>query len=176
MQTEWSGSRIQGLIPDHILHVTQLPGWPNGRRGLLMAQLWDQLAASKPAGILWVDPDIAADPDDLAAMREAVEASPGAMHTGCWKLWPASTSRPDWIWSHRTGTLGQPVATQDESAPVAYISNGFLWTPAALIDLARPQLPQWRWADIDVGLSELSWLHGIDRTAVHDCRPKHLHF
>lgn len=98
------------------------------------------------------------------------------MHTGLVKLWPESTGRPDWIWSHRGGTLGSPVASQDESAPVSYVSTGFLFTPARLLDLAVSVMPFWQWAEVDVGLSEIALRAGIPAAVVPGCQPKHLHF
>lgn len=141
-----------------------------------MASLWTELIPAALPGVLWMDPDVAADPDDLDAMADAVADRPADVHTGMVKGWPASTGRPDWIWSHRSGRLGYPEAHQQEDAPVVYVSTCFLWTPARLLDLAQPVMPAWRWEQVDVGLSELALAHDIPRWAVPGCRPKHLHF
>jgi len=175
-QIEWQGDRVKGIKPDYILPVEPLPEWEHGRKALLMADLWEQLQDDRPPGVLWIDHDVASDPDDLAAMVEATSRWPDAMHTGMVKLWPASTQLPDWIWSHRGGILDYPVASQDESVPIAYVATGFLWTPARLLDLTRPVMRLWRWEQVDVGLSELAWLHDITINGVRACRPKHLHF
>lgn len=123
-----------------------------------------------------MDNDVAADPDDLAAMTEAIEADPGSVQTALVKLWPASTGRDSWIWSHRGGSLGSPQVLADEAAPVAYFATGLTWLPGRLLDLAAPQLPSWPFHAFDVGLSEVALAHGIHVYAVHSCRPKHLHF
>lgn len=127
-------------------------------------------------GMLWLDPDVVADPDDLATMTEAVEAIPADLHTGMVKLWPASTSRDAWIWSHRAGRLGTPAATQDETCAPVYVSTCFLWIPARLLDSITPQLPSWGWHGFDVQLSEAALHLGIEAHTVPACRPKHLHF
>lgn len=127
-------------------------------------------------GVLWLDPDVAADPDDLEAMRLAVTMAPADMHTGLVKLWPESTGRDDWIWSHRGGTLGYPAATQKDTRTVAYVATGFLWTPARLLDLVFPRLEAAQWQEVDVALSETALEHGIEARTVPGCRPKHLHF
>lgn len=142
----------------------------------MMSDLWCGLAAAQLPGILWVDPDVAADPDDLEAMGQAVAAYPGWVHTGMVKLWPISTGHQDWIWSHRGGTLGCPTVTQDETVPVSYIAMGFLWTPSVLLDAAFPRYRTWEYPEIDVGLSELAQALAIPMAQVLACRPKHLHF
>jgi hypothetical protein len=141
-----------------------------------MSDLWRSVRQTGLQGMIWMDNDVAADPDDLAAMVEAVSQLPQDVHTAVVKAWPGSTSRPDWFWSHRPGTLGWPVASQDEYAPVAYVSTCMLWTPSRLLDLALPAMESWRWEQVDVGLSELALRHDITARAVHGCRPKHLHF
>lgn len=141
-----------------------------------MADLWESVRPAGLQGMVWMDNDVAADPDDWSALVDAVEQLPLDVHTCVIKAWPASTSRPDWFWSHRPGTLGRPLASQDEYAPVAYISTCLLWTPARLLDLALPVMRSWRWEQVDVGLSELALAHDIPAHACHGCRPKHLHF
>lgn len=123
-----------------------------------------------------MDNDVAADPDDLAAMLESVDERPGDVHTGLVKLWPASTGRPDWIWSHRGGQLGAPVAHQDESQPVTYFATGLTWLPTRLLQLSMIVLPGATFHEFDTTLSEVALRHGIPAHVVRQCRPKHLHF
>jgi hypothetical protein len=141
-----------------------------------MHELWKRVRTYGVTGVLWLDPDVAADPDDYGAMVNAIESIPHAMHTGMVKLWPESTGLDHWIWSHRPGSVGSPVATQDETAPVSYVATGFLYTPARLLDLVFPALADGQWIDVDVTLSEVAMVNGIAAHAVTGCRPKHLHF
>lgn len=176
VQTSWRNFRVTGIPADYVLDVQPEPGFPAGRKAVLMSDLWGRLSPHGPPGVLWVDPDVAADPDDLAAMAQAAGAYPKWVHTGMVKLWPISTGHRDWIWSHRGGTLGYPTVTQDETVPVSYIAMGFLWTPSALLDAAFPRHRDWDYPEIDVGLSELAQVMGIPMAQVLGCRPKHLHF
>lgn len=109
-------------------------------------------------------------------MARAVQYHPRRVLTGMVKLWPASTRRDEWIWSHRGGTLGAPVANQYDPVSIAYFSLGFLWVPRHLLDLAFPAHDNWHWGEMDVKLSELAYTHQIVVNAVPECRPKHLHF
>lgn len=176
VQIQWAGNRIVSLPADYILDVIPLPEWPNGRKGQLLAGLWAQLRDLGRQGLVLMDPDMAADPDDWSAMAQAVEADPGSVLTCMAKAWPASTSRPDWYWSHRGGRLGYPTVSQDETVPIVYVSTCMVWLPGRLLDLAEAQLPGWRWDEVDVGLSEVALRHDIPLKAVYACRPKHLHF
>lgn len=176
VQNEWQGFRVNSLPVDYVVHSSPAPGYPHGRLGKGIYDLWKPLIASFRPGILWMDPDVAADPDDLDAMTAAVEQLPADLHTGMVKLWPTSTSRDTWIWSHRPGTLGAPAATQDETAPVIYVSTCFLWIPARLLDLIQVEVASWPWEGFDVALSEAALRAGIGAHAVPACRPKHLHF
>lgn len=175
-QIEWRGFRVPGITPDHVMRLGPEPGYEHGRKALAMSGYWAQARAAGAHGVLWLDPDIAADPDDLAAMTRAITGDPALMYTGLVKLWPASTERDTWIWSHRGGTIGKPAATQQWDTPVTYVSQGILWTPRRLLDLAFPAHSDWQWVQVDVGLSELALTHGIGAMLVPGCRPKHLHF
>ena len=175
-QYEWQGYRVKGLIPDLVIPLKPLPDWPQGRKGQATADAWADHRSITPAGLLVMDNDIAADPGDLAAMLEAVDQRPDAVHVGLVKLWPASTGRPDWIWSHRGGTLGSPIPHRVWLNPIAYFATGFTWLPSRLLDLASPQLRECTFPEFDVCLSEVALRHGIRTHSVPACFPKHLHF
>ena len=176
VQSEWCGYRVRGITPDHVLHIWPEGNWPHGREAKAISDTWQLRPGPWDSGLLLVGCDVAADPDDLEAIRSAVELAPRDVHTGMVKLWPESTGRDDWIWSHRGGSVGFPAATQSETAPVMYFSIGFAWIPARLLNLACPAMESWQWGETDVRLSELALHHGIDAHSVGRCRPKHLHF
>lgn len=137
---------------------------------------WEVARSIGVKGVLWLAPDVALDPDDLAAMDNAVAAAPDEVHTGLVKLWPVSTGRKEWMWSHRTGSVGNPVATQDETAPVTYFSMDACYMPHRLLDAGFPRAAQVAWMQVDVVLSEVAAVNGIPASVVPGCRPKHLHF
>lgn len=175
-QFQWSGYRINSLPPDHVFDIWPEPGWPQGRKGQLVADYWTKARSSGLEGLLFIDPDIVADPDHLAQVQEAVDQDNQAVYTGWYKLWPASTRRPDWIWSNRPGQVGYPLATQDATQPIAYFSTGFVWVPARLMELATPHLPQIDFAHFDPYLSEVALLHRIPIVGLPRVVLTHVHF
>jgi hypothetical protein len=175
-QSMWCNYRVISLQADYVIDIRPEENWPTGREAAGIGLAWSMARAEGRPGLLLLGCDVAADLDDLDAMAEAAGQLPEDLHTGMVKLWPESTARKDWMWSHRGGTLGQPAATQDGSAPVSYVSLGFLWVPGRLLDLASPTIASWRHGEADVRLSELALTHGVPAHAVQACRPKHLHF
>ena len=175
-QIEWCGFRVNGIEPDHVIRTRPDHLYPHGRKGQGMQDWYAQVRDRGHHGIVWLDADVAADPDDLAAIDDAIIKRPDYMHTAALKLWPASTGRDDWMWSHRTGDHGSPEATQDISAPVRYVATGMLYTPMKLLSLCYGPLARLQWAEVDVFLSEMALRHDIPARIVLGCRPKHLHF
>lgn len=175
-QSEWNGYRVAGIVPDYIMRVSPQPGYVQGRKALRYDQVWQIARREHRIGVLWIDPDIAADPDDLAVITDAITSWPADTHTAAVKLWPASTARPDWIWSHRGGDLGKPVPTQDVTVQATYVATGFLYTPARLLDQLPDDFPSLQFTAVDVCLSETGIRHGIPVRVAWECRPRHLHF
>lgn len=176
VQSQWNGFRIDGLTPDHVLDVRPEPGFERGREAKLLSDLWLGVRDSGIEGLLLLGCDVAADPGDYELMQRAVTYQPRRVHTGLVKLWPASTGRSEWMWSHRGGTMGNPEAGQGDIRPVVYFSLGFLWVPRALLDVAFPAYQGWRWGQMDTGLSELAFHHRINVQLVAGCEPRHMHF
>ena len=126
--------------------------------------------------MLWQDPDIIADPDDLAAMTSHIETWPGMVHVARHKLWPASTMREHWVWGHGIMQDERPVLSQKWQERAEWFALGFTWTPAQLLDLAVPHMPAWQFGQVDSGLGAVARQHRIPGRAVSGARPKHLHF
>jgi hypothetical protein len=159
-----------------VLDIKPEPDYPRGREAKHLSDLWAKVRLEQEAGVLLLGCDVAADPDDYAAMCAAARLRPELVHTGMVKLWPGSTGRPDWMWSHRGGKLGAPEATQLDPIRISYFSLGFLYVPRRLMDLCFPMHSDWRWSEMDVGMSEIAWRNAIRVRAVYDATPKHLHF
>lgn len=176
VQSQWNGYRVDGLYPDKVLDVRAEPDYPRGREALHLSNAWQEMRARDIPGVLLLGCDVAADPDDYAAMYGAVRMDAERVYTGMVKLWPASTRRPEWMWSHRGGKLGAPEATQLDPMRTVYFSIGFAFIPRQLMDLAFPEHSDWSWGQMDVGLSELAYHHRIRVGVVYDAMPKHLHF
>lgn len=175
-QSSWCNYRVISHWADYIIDVWPEDNYPNGKEGKGIAEAWSLARSAGSRGLLLLGCDVAGDPDDYQAMAAAILSCPDDLYTGMVKLWPESTKRDDWMWSHRGGTLGAPAATQDETVSVAYVSLGYLWVPGRLLDLAAPDMGTWQWGSVDVKLSELALASGIAAHAVPGCRPKHLHY
>ena len=175
-QSMWCNYRVISLQADYVIDVWPEDNWPKGREAAGIGLAWSMAQAEGHAGLLLLGLDVAADLDDLGAMTAAVLDRPADLHTGMVKLWPESTGRDHWMWSHRGGTLGKPAVLEDGSAPVSYVSLGFLWVPGRLLDLAMPEIASWPHGQADVRLSEVALANGVPAHAVQACQPKHLHF
>lgn len=175
-QVEWNHWRIESVRPDAIIRVIPEPGQPRGRKAVQMADYWRRIRAGNAVGVLWQDPDVVADPDDIKAMREAVEANPNQVWVSCHKLWPASTMRDQWVWAHGIMRDGKPEMSQRLQHLAEWFALGLTYTPARLLDLALPHMPAWVFGQVDSGLSAVARQHGIPGSAVAAARPKHLHF
>jgi hypothetical protein len=141
-----------------------------------MAEHWRRIRGQGYAGVIWQDPDIVADPDDLAAMLRHIEVWPGMVHVAVHKLWPASTMRDDWVYGHGVMDGDRPVLSQKLQGRAEWFALGFTYTPAQLLDLAIPHMPAWQFGQVDSGLAAVARQHRIPGRAVTAARPKHLHY
>ncbi len=176
VQSQWNGFRIDSLHPDIVLDVRPTEAYPRGREAWHLSRTWLDIRGWNVPGVLLLGCDVAADPDDYQAMKSAVFRRPEVVHTGLVKLWPASTGRPEWMWSHRGGTINDPEAGQLDIIHPVYFSLGFVYIPRQLLDLAFPTNDNWKWGEMDVGLSEIAYFHSIPINVVYGAMPKHLHF
>jgi len=176
VQVEWDHWRIESVRPDHILRVIPEPDAPRGRKASLMASYWVRAKADGAAGVLWQDPDIVCDPDDIAAMHEAIAMHPARVLVGVHKLWPASTMRDDWVWAHGRMNGTMPHMSQNLATNAEWFALGLTWTPRRLLDYALPHMPAWQFGQVDAGLGAVARQQGIAGLAVTGARPKHLHF
>jgi hypothetical protein len=127
-------------------------------------------------GILWQDPDIVIDPDDMREMRAAIARAPQFIHVSVHKLWPASTMRPDWVWAHGIVKGAEHILSQQMAPRADWFALGFTYTPARLMELARPHMFQWVFGQCDTGLSAVARQNKVPAFPVPKCRPKHLHY
>ena len=176
IQSSWKDFRVESLEADHTLDIWPTIGYPKGREALELSRLWKKLRDTDIPGVLLLRCDVAADPDDYEAMCAAAFLRPELVLTGLVKLWPASTGRNEWMWSHRGGKLGNPEATQLDIIFPAYFSLGFLYVPRRLMDLCFPAHDDWAHGQMDVGMSEIALRNGIRTRVVYGATPKHLHF
>jgi len=141
-----------------------------------MAAYWRQARQDGYDGVIWQDPDIVADPDDLEAMREQARDYPDWAHVAAHKLWPASTMRDSWVWGHGIMDGNRPVLSQRMQPRAEWFALGLTYTPGRLLDLALPHMPAWVFGQVDSGLAAVARQHNITGRVVPHARPKHLHF
>jgi hypothetical protein len=176
IQPSWHGYRVDSLRPDKVLDIKPGPGLTGERLSYHLSEAWSELGRGRCLGVLLLGSDVAADPDDYLAMRFAVMHQPHQVHAGLVKLWPASTGRPEWVWSHRGGKLGNPEAGRLDIIHPTYFALEFTYIPRILMDLAFPAHDDWSDEDIAEGLSEMALQHHIRVNVVYEATPKNLNF
>lgn len=175
IQVSWKGRRVHGVKPDYVLSVNPEPGAPKGRKARHMAAVWRDLRGSGIPGIVWLDPDMAADPGDLDIMRGEAEWSPDEVIVAAHKLWPASTGRDAWVWGHGPWGGNVPVMSQQCVTAVGWFALGMTYTPRKLLDLALRDMDAWHYGQVDMGLSKIAREADIPMRAEYRGMPKHLH-
>lgn len=123
-----------------------------------------------------MDPDIVADPEDLAYMRAEIDKYPEFVVHAQHKLWPASTGREEWVWSHGPWKDGRPEMSQVFRLAPGWCSLGFTYIPRQILDLASAQMPFWKFGQIDMGLSRMARENNIPIWLCDGIEVKHLHF
>ena len=141
-----------------------------------MAAAWEDWRDRGAAGVIWMDPDIVADPDDLAAITARISYWPAAVWCSLHKLWPASTGRDTWVWGHGRWAEPVPEMTQQAMVMPGWFALGMTYTPAVLLDKVLADLPLWPFGAIDMGLSKMARELRVPIRVARECRPKHLHY
>lgn len=141
-----------------------------------MAAAWEEWRDRGATGVIWMDPDIVADPDDLAAMLTRVRYHADAVWISLHKLWPASTGRDTWVWGHGRWNGTMPAMSQDHTVMPGWFALGMTYTPALLLDKVVADLPCWVFGQIDMGLSKVAREIPVPMRVAERCRPKHLHY
>lgn len=141
-----------------------------------MAAAWLTWRLKGAPGVLWLDPDIVADPDDHMAMLERIDYWPDAVWVALHKLWPASTGRAEWCWGHGRCEAGRPELGQEANVLPGWFAMGMTYTPASLLNHAAGDLPCWEFGQIDMSLSTMARQLEIPIRVAHRARPKHLHY
>lgn len=161
----------------HTVHYGPEPGHPGGCRGLAMSSAWDQYSAGTgAAGLLLLDGDVVIDPLDLKNMLAYIHGEPQLVWTAPMLLWPASTTRKDWVWGHWPG--GPHDASQDfHYDAISWCGLGFTYLPRRLIeDCQREGLGTWRFPHVDTRICERSQFLGVEIAVARQCHPKHVNY
>ena len=176
VQVAWNSQRIRSLPQAQPLYVAPEDGAPKGRKARRMAEWWKENRDSPIPGVIWMDPDIVADPGDVLAMDTAIRNHPEWVHVIPHKLWPASTGRAEWVWGHGRWTRNGPEMSQRNYEAAEWFSMGFTYTPRDLLDVAAPQMVAWDYGMCDMGLSRIAREQYINARSVYWAEVKHLHY
>lgn len=176
VQIEWDGKRIRSLKPDHILRAAPAEDEPTGHKCAQMADYWREIRGSDVPGVIWMDPDIVADPYDLALIREDIEAEPGVMRVTPHRLWPAATHRDEWAWAHGHVEDGRAILDQIFWPDPEWMALGFTYTPRRLLNIAVTDMPAWHFTQCDIELSRYAREFGIKMGLTYWSEVKHVHF
>jgi hypothetical protein len=183
----WEGTpKVPSLdAPFHDIWVRREAQYPKGRKGLVMASTWKQMASLTDEGYLTVDADVAIDPVDLNTMIQHVASDRESVWVSRVKLWPVSTHFPTWVWGHRKAipdgiTDPQEIMRlwqQDVDDP-DYWTFCFTYLPRALMEAAiKAGLRTWHYPNVDKNMHELAKAKGFKVRVVRgDCFPKHINF
>lgn len=175
-RVNWDGTAMPFHMPGtrwFDISVQPEPGYPVGRKGLALDAAWMQLRNQDCTGMLILDGDVAIDPLDYAAMCEAIDGEPRAVHTAPVRLWPASTQRESWIWGHWC----DDGPSQDYCLAPDRFTFCFTYLPRALLWHARRGgLRSWIFPGVDLRMAETARRFRIPVRIVHGCHPKHMHY
>lgn len=185
VKVSWMGNKVASMEhPFHTIHINPEPAHPKGRKGLVLAGAWRQMATDGDAGMLILDADVAIEPTDLTTMLTHVGSDVRSVWTAPAKLWPRTTHLPTWIWSHRaepTPDLSMEDTVrlwQTDVDDPAMFTFCFTFLPRRLIDLALDAgLKEWHYPYVDRNMWQLAKQRGVKVRVVRgDCHPKHINF
>jgi len=185
VKVAWRGCTIPSVEhPFHVIEVNPEPTHPKGRKGLVLASAWRQMATPVDVGMLLLDADVAIEPTDLGTMVSHVGQDTESVWTAPAKLWPRSTHLSSWVWGHRrepppgaTGIDALRLWQTDVDDP-DWFTFCFTYLPRRLVEAAVTQgLKDWHYPYVDLNMHRLAKSLGIPVRVVRgDCHPKHINF
>lgn len=185
VKVAWRGQTVASLEqPFHLIEVNPEPAHPKGRKGLVLASAWRQMANDKDVGMLIVDGDVVIEPTDLSTMIGHVLSDVRAVWTAPTRLWPRSTHLPSWVWGHRREPL--PDASPEDTMRLwqtdvddpDWFTFCFTFLPRRLVEAAVADgLKDWHYPYVDLNMHRLAKRVGVPVRVVRgDCNPKHVNF
>jgi hypothetical protein len=181
----WKGG-LQGKTHPYLHQhdVVPEPGWPVGRKGRMLARLWQQLAKPTSDGMLINDGDCVIDSHDMIAMVWAAGNERDAVHTAPVRLWPSCTGLPDWVWAHRhevDSDIDLDVIMKDWQTDVddpQLFSFNFTFIPRRLIEACIERgMEDWIFPHVDENMWMTARDEGIPvRVVRNGCHPRHMNY
>lgn len=188
VRVRWNGEPGAPAPPKfRTFDVMPEPQYPAGRKGLLLARIWESLATPRTDGMLILDGDCAIDPLDYAAMITEACTEPDAVWTAPARLWPASTGYRYWVWGHRELLADRDPLPSDEETRKTWQADiddpdmftfNFTYLPRRLMNACTEAgMDQWVYPHVD----ENTWRTALEqdipaRVVRRGCSPKHTHY
>lgn len=153
------------------IHISAEPEFPTGRKGLMLARYWQQQQQGHARiGILLLDGDVIADPEDIRAMVWAIDDAPESVHIAPVKLWYGG----QWFWSHQSEEMQ---LTRECLLHPFYFSFCLTYIPASvMVASIKAGLADWYYPYVDENVSKIANKIGVSVNVVLQSYPKHLHW
>lgn len=175
----WTAHRVQFPLLMPVFNIKEVrvspePAAPFGRKGLVLASAWKQLAKPDTAGVLFLDGDVVVDPHDVMMMLLAINKDPAAVHIAPAKLWPVTMGdAPGWVWGHCRNAEWSQVMTMDPD----FFAFNFTYVPRKVIETAIGKGLRGKvFPEVDRHVSKTARELGTRMSVVEDCYPKHMHY
>lgn len=181
----WMGNVPAAALPCMgftVYPVMSEPGWPTGRKGLVMSRIWQDADAR---GMVILDADVAIDPLDYAQMLRHIASDPDAVWAAPVRLWPGASGFPQWIWGHRKWLGDQELDNdttirlwQEDTDNPDMFTFCFTYLPALLLDKAIASgLADWVFPHVAENVWQVARSNGIPVRVVRGgCSPRHLNY
>lgn len=156
---------------------------PNGQKGLLLANAWNNISKPTSDGLIICDGDVVIDPSDYSQMLGHIVTDREAVWTAPVRLWPIATQFPEWIWAHRKMVnTNRPVAEvvrdwQEDIEDPEMFSFCFTYLPRRLMEGAiKTGLKDKIYPGVDWFMWDTAKSLNIPVKVVRGCYPKHLNY
>ena len=150
---------------------------PRGRYGETILEIFAE--TPNAPGIVVVEQDIAAGPEAVSAMDQAIAGDPDSLWALPYRLYPTSTSRTGAIWAHRGGLpQSWEVVSATERCPSELMAFGLgcTYLPRVLLDYMHQHLDAWDYPLLDTTLSRVAHELGVSMRSVDHHEAVHMHW
>lgn len=137
----------------------------------MLARYWQQQQMERERiGIMIMDGDVVADPEDIRAMAFAVSEETDAVHTAPVKLWYSG----QWVWSHQGEDMQ---LTKECLTSPYYYSFCLTFIPADVMNASiKAGLADWYYPYVDENVSRITQKLKVPVRVVLNAYPKHVHW
>lgn len=184
MRLAWKDQFVGKTLPlfgEYSVYPTNK--YPNGQKGLVIANAWENISTPRSDGLVIYDGDVVIDPVDYGTLMDMAATEREAVWTTPARIWPRRTQLPEWVWSHRKEVEPDCLVTEvirqgqiDIDDPDSF-SFCFTYLPRRLIEgTIKKGLKKRAYPGVDKFMWQTAKELGIPVRVAHDCHPKHLNW